>query len=78
VSLWGSQRPFGEPAGGYKNLYNITDGFEGDKITDKNDPNYGERANNGWKDAGVPRTYDLDINLRYLPYGKSKTKSKVK
>jgi rhodanese-related sulfurtransferase len=63
---------------GYKNVYNIIDGFEGDKIKDKNDPNYSRRAKNGWKNSGVPWTYDLDINLIYLPYGKPKTKSKAK
>ena len=63
---------------GYKKVYNIIDGFEGDKIKDKNDPNYGKRAKNGWKNSGVPWTYDMDINLMYLPYGKPKTKSKGK
>jgi rhodanese-related sulfurtransferase len=63
---------------GYKNVYNIINGFEGDKIKDKNNPNYGKRTKNGWKNSGVPWTYDLDINLMYLPYGKPKTTSKVK
>ncbi len=57
---------------GFKNVYNIHDGFEGDKVKDKNDPNYGKRTKNGWKNSGVPWTYDLDPNLIYLPGGKPK------
>jgi len=59
---------------GFTNVYNISDGFEGDKIQDKNDPNYGKRAKDGWRNAGVPWTYDLDLNLMYLPGGKPKGK----
>jgi rhodanese-related sulfurtransferase len=59
---------------GFKNVYNIHDGFEGDNVKDKNDPNVGKRAKNGWKNSGVPWTYDLDTNLMYLPYGKPKEK----
>ncbi|MBM4284085.1 MAG: sulfurtransferase [Deltaproteobacteria bacterium] len=59
---------------GFKNLYNIHDGFEGDKVRDKNDPNYGKRMKNGWRYTGLPWTYDLDPNLMYLPYGKGKGK----
>jgi rhodanese-related sulfurtransferase len=59
---------------GFKNVYNIYDGFEGDKVKDKNDPNYGKRTIKGWRNAGAPWTYDLDINLMYLPRGKPKAK----
>jgi len=59
---------------GFKHVYSITDGFEGDMVKDKNSPNYGRRLKNGWKNAGAPWTYDLDPNLMYLPYGKPKTK----
>ncbi len=45
---------------GYKNVYNITDGFEGDKLN-------GKRVVNGWKNSGAPWTYKLDPNLMYLP-----------
>ena len=31
-------------------------------------------AKNGWKNSGIPWTYDMDINLMYLPYGKPKIK----
>jgi rhodanese-related sulfurtransferase len=59
---------------GFKHVYTITDGFEGDMIKDKNNPNYGRRLKNGWKNAGAPWTYELDPNLMFLPYGKPKKK----
>jgi rhodanese-related sulfurtransferase len=59
---------------GFKTVYNIHDGFEGDKVKDKNDPNVGKRAKNGWKNSGVPWTYDFDTTLIYLPYGMPKGK----
>jgi rhodanese-related sulfurtransferase len=46
---------------GFKNLFNITDGFEGDKSKD------GKRVVNGWKNSGAPWTYKLDPKLAYLP-----------
>jgi rhodanese-related sulfurtransferase len=59
---------------GFQHVYSVTDGFEGDMIKDKNDPNYGRRLKNGWKNAGAPWTYELNPDLMYLPYGKPKTK----
>ncbi|MBW1800858.1 MAG: sulfurtransferase [Deltaproteobacteria bacterium] len=52
---------------GFKNVYNIIDGFEGDKV--KNPDSYfkGKRNVNGWKNAGAPWTYQLDPELLYLP-----------
>ena len=57
---------------GYKKVYNIYDGFEGDKVKDKNSPQYGKRTKNGWRNSGAPWTYHLDVNLVYLPHGKKK------
>jgi len=54
---------------GFKNVYNVTDGFEGDKVNDPQSPNHGKRMKNGWKNSGVPWTYDLDPELIYLPGG---------
>ena len=34
---------------GYKKVYNITDGFEGDLVKDPANPLLGKRAKNGWK-----------------------------
>jgi rhodanese-related sulfurtransferase len=45
---------------GYKNLYNITDGFEGDTELDENNANYGKRFINGWKNSDLPWTYTLN------------------
>ena len=59
---------------GFTKVYSITDGFEGDKIKDSQSPNKGKRMKDGWKNANLPWTYDLDVNLMYLPKGKPKTK----
>ena len=45
-------------AAGYTEVYNITDGFEGDKA--RSGPRQGERVVNGWKNAGLPWSYALD------------------
>ena len=50
---------------GFKNAYNILDGFEGDKVSDKSNPNYGKRMLDGWKNSPAPWTYDLDPKLVY-------------
>jgi rhodanese-related sulfurtransferase len=52
---------------GFTNVYNITDGFEGDKIKDEESYLNGKRIKNGWKNSGAPWTYDLDAKLIYLP-----------
>ena len=59
---------------GYTKVYNITDGFEGDKIKDPQSPNQGKRMQNGWRNSHLPWTYDLDVNLMYLPKGTPKAK----
>ncbi len=38
---------------GYTNVWNLVEGFEGDKAPD------GTRAQNGWRNAGLPWTYKL-------------------
>jgi rhodanese-related sulfurtransferase len=52
---------------GFKNVYNITDGFEGDKLNVQGSYNNGKRIVNGWKNSGAPWTYELDPKLVYLP-----------
>ena len=54
-------------AAGYKNVYNIIDGFEGDAIKDPQSYFTGKRLKNGWKNSGAPWTYKLDPELMYLP-----------
>ena len=53
--------------GGFTNVYNIIDGFEGDKIKDEESYLNGKRMKNGWKNSGAPWTYDLDAKLIYRP-----------
>jgi len=43
---------------GYTNVWSVVDGFEGD--TAKDGPNKGKRAVNGWKNSGLPWSYQLD------------------
>ncbi|MEJ2718598.1 MAG: rhodanese-like domain-containing protein [Deltaproteobacteria bacterium] len=52
---------------GYKNVYSLLGGFEGDKIKDKGSYYHGKRLKNGWKNAGVPWTYELKEELIYQP-----------
>lgn len=48
---------------GFKNVFNVTDGFEGDKLKDPASPNNGKRTVNGWKNSPAPWTYNLDLKL---------------
>lgn len=52
---------------GFTNVYNITDGFEGDKVTDEDSYYKGKRMKNGWRNSSAPWTYDIDTTLLYNP-----------
>ena len=52
---------------GFENVYNIIDGFEGDKVKDPESYFDGKRMKNGWKNSGAPWTYDLDPKLINRP-----------
>jgi len=52
---------------GFRNVYNITDGMEGDAVKDPNSVFSGQRLVNGWKNSGLPWTYDLDPDRIVLP-----------
>jgi rhodanese-related sulfurtransferase len=54
---------------GFTKVYNVTDGFEGDKFSDPGSPNRGKRLQNGWKNSNLPWTGDLDVKLMYFPQG---------
>jgi len=54
-------------AAGFKNVYNITDGMEGDAVKDPDSVFRGQRLMNGWKNAGLPWTYDVDPARMVLP-----------
>ena len=45
---------------GYTNVYQITDGMEGDTVKDPQSASQGQRLVNGWKNSGAPWTYKLD------------------
>lgn len=49
---------------GYTKVYSVTEGFEGDMA--KEGPKTGQRAVNGWKNAGLPWTYKLDKARMYF------------
>ena len=48
---------------GFKNVYSVVDGYEGDLATEG--PKTGQRAVNGWKNAGLPWSYKLDKAKMY-------------
>jgi rhodanese-related sulfurtransferase len=54
-------------AAGYKNVYNITDGMEGDTVDDPQNLYAGQRLKNGWKNSGIPWTYKVDPKKMLLP-----------
>ncbi len=51
---------------GFTQVYNIIDGFEGDKVEDPESVYHGKRMRNGWKNS-APWTYDLDPALVWMP-----------
>jgi rhodanese-related sulfurtransferase len=42
---------------GYRHVYNIVDGMEGDTVDDETSVFHGQRVKNGWKNSGAPWTY---------------------
>lgn len=52
---------------GFKNVYNVTDGMEGDMVEDPGNVFHGKRMKNGWKNSGLPWTYALDPEKMRLP-----------
>jgi rhodanese-related sulfurtransferase len=52
---------------GFKNVFNIVDGMEGDTVTDPDSLFLGQRLKNGWKNSGSPWTYDLVPDRLLLP-----------
>lgn len=48
---------------GYKNVYTVTDGYEGDKA--KEGAQKGQRVVNGWKNSGLPWSYKLAKEKMY-------------
>jgi rhodanese-related sulfurtransferase len=51
---------------GFTNVYNITDGFEGDMVNNEESYFNGKRMINGWKNSTAPWTYALDSERVYI------------
>jgi rhodanese-related sulfurtransferase len=52
---------------GFKHVYNIIDGMEGDTVEDSASVFLGQRLKNGWKNSGCPWTYKLTPDQMVLP-----------
>ena len=52
---------------GYTDVYNIIDGMEGDMVDDPASVFFGKRMKNGWKNSGLPWTYDVNPEQMRLP-----------
>jgi len=52
---------------GYTDAWNITDGMEGALVKDPESPNDGKRMKDGWKNADLPWTYEVDPQKIRLP-----------
>ena len=50
---------------GYAAVYTVVDGFEGDAIASGD--KQGQRLINGWKNAGLPWSYNLGKARAYFP-----------
>jgi rhodanese-related sulfurtransferase len=47
-------------AAGYSHLYQVWEGFEGIAVSDRNLPSYGKKIVDGWRNRGLPYTWDMD------------------
>ena len=54
---------------GFKTAYSVIDGFEGDRVKDPSSTAYGKRFKNGWKNANLPWTDQLNPELIWIPSG---------
>ena len=52
---------------GFRKVYNIIDGMEGDAVQDPDSIFNGRRLKNGWKNSGCPWTYELTGDRLLLP-----------
>jgi hypothetical protein len=52
---------------GFEKAYTITDGMEGDKVKDATSVFDGQRLVNGWKNSGLPWTYEVNPDRTVLP-----------
>lgn len=52
---------------GFTNVFSITDGAEGEVVNDPDSVFKGQRLVNGWKNSGLPWTYEIDPEKMILP-----------
>lgn len=57
---------------GYKNVYSLIGGFEGDTVENKDSHYYGKRKVNGWVNSPAAWTYELNKDLVYETLSESK------
>ncbi len=50
-------------AAGYSNLYQMWEGFEGVAVSDRDLPSYGKKVVDGWRNKGLPYTWDMEPAL---------------
>ena len=60
-------------AAGFTRVYNIIDGMEGSQVKDPDSVFDGMRMKNGWKNSGLPWTYEIDPGRMKLPPRQSRT-----
>ena len=60
-------------AAGFTRAWNILDGWEGSQVKDPDSVFDGMRMKNGWKNSGLPWTYDIDPDRMTLPPRQSRT-----
>jgi len=51
---------------GFTKVYNIVNGFEGDRVSDPGSVYNGKHMRNGWINNGLPWTYDFDADLMWV------------
>jgi rhodanese-related sulfurtransferase len=52
---------------GFRKVYSITDGMEGDSVKNPDSVFDGQRKVNGWKNSGLPWSYHVDPERMVLP-----------
>lgn len=52
---------------GFTRAYTIVDGMEGDTVKDPGSVFHGKRMRNGWKNEGLPWTYELEWEHMLIP-----------
>jgi rhodanese-related sulfurtransferase len=53
---------------GYARVYNIVNGFEGDRVDDPGSVYHGQHLRNGWKNAALPWCYEFHPDLMWVSH----------